>query len=99
MIKDSYNNTIDSIDALNKNITEFIDVNFFTYVEIEEDDTSGFVKIPELESFEIIDYSAWSLDLKLRFKNALHVSSFSDKDFVNIEMKEASLFKAVSDNH
>ena len=57
------------------------------------------MKVPELESYSIIDHSNRHIDLKLIFKNPLHVSSLLERDFVNVKILNAFLFKASSDGH
>lgn len=89
-VNDGYQNTsINSLKELNENIEKFILIDYFTQVEIDEDDDSGMVKIPELESYSIIDHSKRHMDLKLIFNNPLHVSSKLERDFVNIRIQNA----------
>ena len=42
------NTSVNSMEALNKNLEKFIEIDYFTQVEIDEEDDSGDVKVPEL---------------------------------------------------
>ena len=85
---------------INKDIKRLIDIEYFSQVEVDEDDLEDGIDVivPQLESYEIDSFSERHIDIQMKFTNPLYVSQDPVKDHVSVQFTTNQLFMSKADN-
>jgi hypothetical protein len=99
--------TFYSLDQINSNIDQIFDIKYYSQLEVDEeenendggcDDQTSAEKLPELISYQVVDFDEVHVKLMLEFTNKMYVSSQPDKDYISLQIKTPEFFMSKSDN-
>jgi len=71
----------------------------FIHLETALNDEEAQLIIPELKEWNFLDFTSEYIKIKLNFTNPLYISTFGEKDTLDIQFLNTSLFKASLDNY